>query len=106
MEKENIRSLFNSSMKVERGINPNCSESIMRFGTAKLTKEEEEKLFETLSTFVEKYNYETSVYRNMIFGIKCITVDGDAPYNDITGINKSIKKLSFMNKVTIETEEK
>lgn len=93
-------------MRIERGCNPNCSEAIMRFRVDKLTKEEEEKLFNTLNTYVEKYNYETWVYRNTIFGIKCITVDGDAPYNDTKGINKSIKKLSFMNKVAIEKEER
>jgi len=93
-------------MKVERGVWANCSEATMRFKVDKLTKEEEEKLFKTLNTYVEKYNYETWVYRNMIFGIKCITVDGDAPYNDDKGLTKSVKKLSFMNKVAIEMEEK
>ena len=93
-------------MKIEIGANPNCSESIMRFRTDKLTEEQEEKLYETLRSFVDKYNYETSVYRNTIFGIKCITVDGDAPYNEPSKIMKEVEKLSFIKKVTIESEEK
>lgn len=105
MEKENIRSLINSPMKIERGINPNCSEAIVRFRTDKLNQEEEAKLFEVIRAYVDKYNYETSVYRNMIFGIKCITVDGDAPYNDEDGLRGSVRKLKFIKKVEIEKEE-
>jgi hypothetical protein len=93
-------------MKIEKGCNPNCSESIMRFETTKLTAEQEEKLFETLNSYVEQYGYETSVYRNNVFGIKCITVDGDASYNSSDEIRKSVSRLSFINKVKIESEEK
>lgn len=93
-------------MRIEIGCSPNCSEAIMRFQTTKLTKKEEEKLFDTLNVYVEKYGYDTFVYRNTIFGIQCITIDGDAPYNSGDEIRKTVEKLSFMNKVKIETEEK
>lgn len=92
-------------MKVEKGVWANCSDATMRFGTNKLTKEEEEQLFDVLKSYVEEYNYETNVFRNKIFGIKCITVDGNAPYNDEKGIREAIKKLPFMNEVKIEMEE-
>lgn len=92
-------------MKIERGVWANCSESIMRFQTDKLSEEEEAKLFEVIRAYVDKYNYETSVYRNSIFGTKCITVDGDAPYNDEDGLRAKVKKLKFIKKVEIEREE-
>lgn len=92
-------------MKVEKGCSPNCSESIMRFRTDKLNEEEEAKLFEVIRAYVDEYNYETDVYRNTIFGIKCITVKGDAPYNDEDGLRGKVDGLKFIKKVEIEQEE-
>lgn len=93
-------------MRIEIGINPNCSELTVRFRTDKLTKKEEEKLFNALEVFVKEYNYETAVSRDTIFGIKCITVDGDAPYNNSDGMIAATKNFNFMNKVKIESEER
>lgn len=93
-------------MKIEIGINPNCSEATIRFRTNKLTKNQEEELFKTLESFVEKYGYETNVFRSKIFNIECITVDGDAPYNDSIGLMNAIKSLPFIDKVEIQEEEK
>lgn len=93
-------------MKIEIGISPNCSEATIRFQTTKLTKEQEEQLYEALTAFVEKYDYETSVFRSNIFGIKCITVDGDAPYNNYDDMMAAVKDLKFMDKVKIESDEK
>ena len=93
-------------MRIETGINPNCSEGIVRFRTDKLTTEQEEELLNALKSFVEEYNYETSVYKAKIFGIKCITVDGDAPYNDHDNLIKVAEKFDFMDKVKIEEEER
>jgi hypothetical protein len=92
-------------MKIEKGISANCSEATIRFRTDKLTKEEEEKLFAVLEEYVEKYNYETYIFGDKIFGIRCITVDGDAPYNDADGLKGAIKDLPFINKVKSEMEE-
>lgn len=93
-------------MIIERGINPNCSEAIIRFRVDKLTEEENEKLFKALKSYVDKYDYETNIYDNTIFGIHCITVDGNAPYNDSDGLKKIVNKFSFKNKIEIEEEEK
>ena len=93
-------------MRIEIGINPNCSESVVRFRTDKLTGEQREQLFGALKSFVEEYAYETDVFKGKIFGIECITVDGDAPYNDYDNLMASLKDLKFMDKVKIEREEK
>lgn len=93
-------------MKIEIGINPNCSEATVHFRTDKLTEKQEEELFDALDSFVKEYDYETSVSKGKIFGIKCITVDGNAPYNDYQGMIDAVKDLTFMKKVKIEKEEK
>ena len=92
-------------MKIEIGINPNCSEATVRFRTDKLTKEQEKELFDTLTSYVDKYGYETSVFRGEIFGIKCVTVSGDAPHNDSDNMMASVKDLKFINRVKTEWEE-
>ena len=84
-------------MKLEFGVNPNCSESVMRFNTSKLTDDQEEKLYETLVGFVKEYNYSTDVFKEKIFDVKCIVVDGDAPYKASEKLRASSQNLSFLN---------
>jgi len=89
-------------MIIERGVWANCSEATIRFRTDKLTKEEEEKLFKALQKYAED-GYETFVTQGEIFGIRCITVNGDGPYNDGDTIKAILNKFPFKKKV--ETEE-
>lgn len=91
-------------MRIERGINPNCSEATIRFNTKKLTQKEEEKLYKALEAYIKEYSYETYVSRNNIFNIPCITVQGDAPYNDGDKLMGIVNDLPFKNKITISEE--
>lgn len=54
-------------MKIEIGINPNCSEATVRFKTDKLTKEQEQELLVALTSYAEKYDYETEVSKEKIW---------------------------------------
>jgi len=92
-------------MKIEKGISANCSESTVRFATDKLTKIQEEKLYKALQDFVIEYNYETWITREKVFGISCIKINGDGPYNGRKDMDVKLEKLDFMNKVKIEEEE-
>jgi len=91
-------------MIIERGCWANCSEATIRFRTDKLTAEEETKLFNALQKYAEE-GYETFVTQGEIFGIRCVTVNGDGPYNESEKIMNILNKFSFKKKVETEREE-
>ena len=90
---------------IESGINPNCSETTVRIQTDDQNEEQVQKLIEKLELEldcdyynepIEEPNWddekpkdpvkefdmtEGSVYNETIFGINCIRISGDAPYN-------------------------
>lgn len=94
-------------MKIERGISANCSEATIRFKTDLLTEKEEKDLYDALESYVKEYDEGscmTDVTKEKIFGIKCITVKGNAPYNDTDGVIAIVDKFSFKRKIMAETD--
>ena len=69
-------------MIIEKSLNPNCSEAVIRFNIDKLTKKQSLELYKELEKAVEKYGYDTYLFEKSIFGVNCFVVQGDMPYND------------------------
>ena len=100
-------------MKIEIGIQANCSEATMRIKLKGHDSKKVEKLIEKFQIECDDYFdekktewdndelkkefnfYETSVFEETIFGTKVLTIKGDAPYNSyddcMTIINRYLK---------------
>ena len=71
-------------MKIEKSLNPNCSEAVMRIDTTPLSEKKETELFKKIEKAVNKYAYETYCSQSTIFNkVKVIEVSGDMPFNDL-----------------------
>ena len=98
-------------MEIATGINPNCSEATVRLRIDNIPEETISKLLKEIEINcgyhdnstedqdwddqkVEKeYDWgETSVWRNKVFGVDCINIKGDAPYNSSEEIKTIISK--------------
>lgn len=91
-------------MKVELSLNPNCSEAVIRINTKRLSEEDKKKLFAELTKAVEKYDYDTGVYENEIFGVEMIEVKGDMPYNSPKKLEVIINRYKDLKPEDIESE--
>jgi len=92
-------------LKIEKGINPNCSEATMRIRTDNLSKEEVAEIILCLERLTHTDNwYDTNYYEDTIFNIPVITITGDVPYNGAKWLEDHLSALSCGKKLKWEYE--
>ena len=90
-------------------LNPNCSEAVCRIRIDRLTDAEKEKLDEAVDKLMKNdemdWTDNTRSGHERIFGIECLIIDGDLPYNGSEDIDKTLHQLPFFNKLQVEYSE-
>jgi hypothetical protein len=95
-------------------LNPNCSEAVCRIRTDNLTEDEKIALRAKIDKLVNGdedkdeagWQSDTSVYEETVFGIPCIKIDGDLPYNGSEELDGALEELPFFSKLKMETEDR
>ncbi len=88
-------------------LNPNCSEAVMRIRTDNLNECERGRLTNLLQELEkdEERWYHTGFSDETIFGVSCITIQGDVPYNNLDWLTNNLQTLCFYDKLDIEGED-
>ena len=88
---------------------PNCSETTVRIKSSTLSPERKAKFLKQLNALHyeddKDMKFEMNVSEEKIFGVDCIVISGDAPYNNREEIDEVIAKYSEIKDDDIEEEE-